>query len=169
MSEYIRTNKFDTNECLNIFVKEKFIRTNVRIYIRDQYIRIFEYIRHILICLTFLHCSFNQMCPQIVCMSGGIVTLVAFVWLFSTVHLSVSYGILSLFSCTCSGSSVGISTTVRNFCMWTLCTWKLTHSLVDLLEENHCLGFHIHSFTFTYHFSMFLASPDALEVIVVTY
>ena len=40
--------------------------------------------------------------------------------------------------------SVSISTTVRNFCMWTMCTWKLTHSLVDLLEENHCLGFHIH-------------------------
>ena len=48
MSEYIRTNKFDTNECPNIFVKEKLIRTNVRIYIRDQYIRIFEYIRHTL-------------------------------------------------------------------------------------------------------------------------
>ena len=43
MSEYIRTNKFDTNEFPNIFVKEKLIRTNVRIYIRDQYIRIFEY------------------------------------------------------------------------------------------------------------------------------
>ena len=43
MSEYIRTNKFDMNECPNIFVKEKLIRTNVRIYIRDQYIRIFEY------------------------------------------------------------------------------------------------------------------------------
>ena len=43
MSEYIRSNKFDTNECANIFVKEKLIRTNVRIYIRDQYIRIFEY------------------------------------------------------------------------------------------------------------------------------
>ena len=43
MSEYIRTNKFDTNECPNIFVKEKLIRTNVRIYICDQYIRIFEY------------------------------------------------------------------------------------------------------------------------------
>ena len=43
MSEYIRTNKFDTNECPNIFVKDKLIRTNVRIYIRDQYIRIFEY------------------------------------------------------------------------------------------------------------------------------
>ena len=43
MSEYICTNKFDTNECPNIFVKEKLIRTNVRIYIRDQYIRIFEY------------------------------------------------------------------------------------------------------------------------------
>ena len=37
MSEYIRTNKLDTNECPNIFVKEKLIRTNVRIYIRDQY------------------------------------------------------------------------------------------------------------------------------------
>ena len=49
MSEYIRTNKFDTNECPNIFVKEKLIRTNVRIYICDQYIRIFEYIRHTLI------------------------------------------------------------------------------------------------------------------------
>ena len=49
MSEYIRTNKFDTNECPNIFVKEKLIRMNVRIYIRDQYIRIFEYIRHTLI------------------------------------------------------------------------------------------------------------------------
>ena len=44
MSEYIRTNKFDTNECPNIFVKEKLIRTNVRIYIHDQYIRIFEYL-----------------------------------------------------------------------------------------------------------------------------
>ena len=43
MSEYIRTNKFDTNECPNLFVKEKLIRTNVRIYIRDQYIRIFKY------------------------------------------------------------------------------------------------------------------------------
>ena len=49
MSEYIRTNKFDTNECPNIFVKEKLIRTNVQIYIRDQYIRIFEYIRHTLV------------------------------------------------------------------------------------------------------------------------
>ena len=44
MSEYIRTNKFDTNKCPNIFVKEKVIRTNVRIHIRDQYIRIFEYL-----------------------------------------------------------------------------------------------------------------------------
>ena len=49
MSEYIRTNKFDTNECPNIFVKEKLTRTNVRIYICDQYIWIFEYIRHTLI------------------------------------------------------------------------------------------------------------------------
>ena len=43
MSEYIHTNKFDTNESPNIFVTEKLIRTNVRINIRDQYIRIFEY------------------------------------------------------------------------------------------------------------------------------
>ena len=43
MSEYIRTNKFDTNECPNKFVTEKLIWMNVRIYIRDQYIRIFEY------------------------------------------------------------------------------------------------------------------------------
>ena len=43
MSEYIHTNKFDTNECPNIFVKEKLIRTNVRIHIRYQYIQIFEY------------------------------------------------------------------------------------------------------------------------------
>ena len=49
MSEYIRTDKFDTNECPNIFVKDKLIRTNVRIYIRYQYIRIFEYIRHTLL------------------------------------------------------------------------------------------------------------------------
>ena len=46
MSEYIRTIKFDTNECPNISVKEKLTQTNVRIYIRDQYSRIFEYIRH---------------------------------------------------------------------------------------------------------------------------
>ena len=52
MSEYIRTNKFDKNECPNIFVKEKLIQTNVRIYIRDQYIRIFEYIRHTLVGCT---------------------------------------------------------------------------------------------------------------------
>ena len=38
ISEYIRTNKLDTNECPNIFVKEKLIQTNVRIYICDQYI-----------------------------------------------------------------------------------------------------------------------------------
>ena len=42
ISEYIRTNKFDTNECPKIFVKEKLIRTNVRIYICDQYIRIYS-------------------------------------------------------------------------------------------------------------------------------
>ena len=53
MSEYIRTNKFDTNECLNIFIKEKLIQTNVRIYICDQYIRIFEYIRHTLLWSSF--------------------------------------------------------------------------------------------------------------------
>ena len=56
MSEYIRSNKFNTNECPNIFVKEKLIRTNVRINIRDQYIQIFEYIRH-----TLTHtASYNQ-------------------------------------------------------------------------------------------------------------
>ena len=49
MSEYIRSDKFDTNECPNIFVKENLIRMNVRIYIQDQYIRIFEYIRHTLV------------------------------------------------------------------------------------------------------------------------
>ena len=42
MSEYIRTNKFDTNECPNIFVKEKLIQTNVQINICDQYIRIYS-------------------------------------------------------------------------------------------------------------------------------
>ena len=57
MSEYIRTNKFDTNECPNIFVKEKLIRTNVRKYIRDQYIRIFEYsnIFVTLWCISYHH------------------------------------------------------------------------------------------------------------------
>ena len=39
MSEYIRLNKFDTNECPNVFVNEKFVPTNVWIYICDQYIR----------------------------------------------------------------------------------------------------------------------------------
>ena len=53
MSEYIRTNKFDTNECPNIFVKEKLIQMNVRIYICDQYVRIFEYIRHTLVRIAF--------------------------------------------------------------------------------------------------------------------
>ena len=43
MSEYIRTNKFDMNECPMIFVKEKLIQMNVPIYIRDQYILKFEY------------------------------------------------------------------------------------------------------------------------------
>ena len=43
MSEYIRTNKFDPNECPNIFVQTKLTRMNVRINIRAQYIRIFEY------------------------------------------------------------------------------------------------------------------------------
>ena len=70
MSEYIRTNKFDTNECPNIFVKEKLIRTNVRIYIRDQYIRIFEYSNiFVTLCsgqlkihffLEKIQCSFGQ-------------------------------------------------------------------------------------------------------------
>ena len=59
MSEYIRTNKFDTNECLNIFVKEKLIRTNVRIYIRDQYIQIFKY-SNIFVTL----CSGNPRIPK---------------------------------------------------------------------------------------------------------
>ena len=44
MSEYICSNKLNTNECPNIFVKEKLIQTNDRIYIRDKYIRIFEYL-----------------------------------------------------------------------------------------------------------------------------
>ena len=57
MSEYICTNKFDTNECPNIFVKEKLIRTNVRIYIRDQYIRIFEYSN------IFVTLWFGAACP----------------------------------------------------------------------------------------------------------
>ena len=61
MSEYIRTNKFDTNECLNIFVKEKLIQTNVRIYIRDQYIRIFEYIRHTLLSSLLVSKVLSQM------------------------------------------------------------------------------------------------------------
>ena len=63
MSEYIRTNKFDTNKCPNIFVKEKLIRTNVRIYIRDQYIRIFEY-SNIRIYLSHSgqhHCNMNKL------------------------------------------------------------------------------------------------------------
>ena len=65
MSEYIRTNKFDTNECPNIFVKEKLIRTNVRIYIRDQYIRIFEYLNiFVTLCFDPLHltkvCSLDK-------------------------------------------------------------------------------------------------------------
>ena len=146
------------------------------------------------------------MCPQIVCMSGCIVTLVAFVWLFSTVlfkrllksparedakshwlHLfgfspprvfkflciylnnsrsegenlifkmllafwnwlvlsfaqmvssnwakfrfdiwclSVSHGILSLLAAlVVVPCSVGISTTVRNLCMWT-CAHEISH------------------------------------------
>ena len=64
MSEYIRTNKFDTNECLNIFVKEKLIRTNIRIYIRDQYIRIFEYSNiFVTLCATLQHeqCNSEQL------------------------------------------------------------------------------------------------------------
>ena len=49
MSEYIRTNKFDTNKCPNIFVIKKLIRMNVQINFCDQYIWIFEYIRHTLV------------------------------------------------------------------------------------------------------------------------
>ena len=40
---YIHTNKFGTNECPNIFVKEKLIQMNVRINICDQYIRMFKF------------------------------------------------------------------------------------------------------------------------------
>ena len=43
MSDYIRSNKLNTNECPNIFVKEKLKQTNVRINICNQYIRIFKY------------------------------------------------------------------------------------------------------------------------------
>ena len=43
MSEYIRTNKFYPNECLNIFVQTKLTRMNVRKNICAPYIRIFEY------------------------------------------------------------------------------------------------------------------------------
>ena len=41
--------KNDTNEYQNIFVSRKLIRTNVRINIRIENIRIFKYIRHTLI------------------------------------------------------------------------------------------------------------------------
>ena len=52
MSEYIRTNKFDTNECPNIFVKEKLIRMNIWIYSHQIFWHewITEYIR--IICFT---------------------------------------------------------------------------------------------------------------------
>ena len=49
MSEYIRTNKVDPNECPNIFVQTRLTWMNVRINIHAQYIRIFEYIRHTLL------------------------------------------------------------------------------------------------------------------------
>ena len=48
--------KFDTKEYPNIFVTEKLIRTNVRIYIRDQYIRISEY-SNIFVTLCFREVS----------------------------------------------------------------------------------------------------------------
>ena len=54
MSEYIRTNKFDPNECPNIFVQTKLTRMNLRINIRAQYIRIFEYSNiFVTLCFTF--------------------------------------------------------------------------------------------------------------------
>ena len=71
MSEYIRTNKFDTNECPNIFVKEKLIRMNVRIYICDQYIRIFEYIRHTLVRAKLKSLGFQG--PLKILLNGGMV------------------------------------------------------------------------------------------------
>ena len=43
ISEYIHTNKFDTNEWLNIFLSKKLIRTNFLINICDKYIPIFKY------------------------------------------------------------------------------------------------------------------------------
>ena len=50
MSEYIRLNKFDTNECPSVFVNERLVQMNVWIYICDQYIQIFDYICHTLMC-----------------------------------------------------------------------------------------------------------------------
>ena len=55
--------KFDTNECPNTFVKEKLIRTNVRIYIRDQYIRIFEY-SNIFVTLCIIAHPVNGLEPE---------------------------------------------------------------------------------------------------------
>ena len=51
MSEYIHTNKLDTNECPNVFVKEKLIWTNICV----QYIWIFEYSNDPLPCAAIKH------------------------------------------------------------------------------------------------------------------
>ena len=108
MSEYIRTNKFDTNECPNIFVKEKLTQTNVRIYIRDQYIRIFEYIRHTLLwCSTVatygisldsgvLLCTCGESPVQVYCNScvycGSVVLLWCLHWFVNCATLVFHWG-----------------------------------------------------------------------------
>ena len=55
MSEYARTNKFDTNEYPNIFVI--FYTNECQISIRDQNIGIFKYIRHTLLCEAVFNCT----------------------------------------------------------------------------------------------------------------
>ena len=50
------------------------------------------------ICLAFLQCVF-QMSPQIACMSGCIITQVAFVWLFSTMRFQMCPQIACLIGC----------------------------------------------------------------------
>ena len=41
------------------------------------------------ICLTFLHCAFTYMSPQMACLNGWRVTLVAFVLIFPTVRFQM--------------------------------------------------------------------------------
>ena len=119
MSEYICTNKFDTNECPNLFVKEKLIRTNVRI---------FKYICHTLVSVV------NIKTNQIIFVLLSLAVLCRFVFFY------ISFVSWRLPRLTVFRLSEEVVRKPELFFVSTLCVLSNVSHLHSEEEGNHLLG-----------------------------